>query len=54
MLADALSAAGKEFTFRTFEGAGHAFFNVDRPSYRPESATEGWREVFAFLDRTVA
>ena len=54
VLADALSAAGKEFTFRTFEGAGHAFFNVDRPSYRPESATEGWREVFAFLDRTVA
>jgi carboxymethylenebutenolidase len=53
-LAEALTAAGKEFTFRTFEGAGHAFFNVDRPSFRPESAVEGWNDIFAFLARTVA
>jgi carboxymethylenebutenolidase len=52
-LAEALTAAGKEFTFRTFEGAGHAFFNVDRPSFRPESAVEGWNDIFAFLARTV-
>jgi carboxymethylenebutenolidase len=54
MLAEALKAAGKEFTFRTFEGAGHAFFNVDRPSYRPESAVEGWKDIFTFLERTLA
>ena len=54
ILADALSGADKEFTFQTYEGAGHAFFNVDRPSYRPESAAQGWREIFAFLERTVA
>jgi carboxymethylenebutenolidase len=54
MLADALTAAGKEFTFRTFDGAAHAFFAVDRPSYRPESATEGWKDVFTFLGRTLA
>lgn len=53
-LAEALTAAGKDFTFRTFEGAGHAFFSVDRPSYRPESAVEGWIDVFNFLARTVA
>ena len=53
-LAEALSAAGKEFTFRTFAGAGHAFFNVDRPSFRPESALEGWKDIFTFLARTVA
>jgi carboxymethylenebutenolidase len=53
MLADALKAAGKEFTFRTFDGAGHAFFNVDRPSFRPESANEGWKDIFTFLERTL-
>jgi carboxymethylenebutenolidase len=53
-LADALTAAGKEFTFRTFEGAGHAFFSVDRPSYRPESAVEGWNDIINFLARTLA
>jgi carboxymethylenebutenolidase len=52
-LAEALTAAGKEFTFRTFEGAGHAFFAVERPSFRPESAVEGWNEIFTFLARTV-
>ena len=53
-LAEALTAAGKEFTFRTFDGAGHAFFSVDRPSYRPESAVEGWSDIFNFLARTLA
>lgn len=54
ILAAALEAAGKEFTFRTFDGAGHAFFAVDRPSYRVDAATEGWKEIFTFLERTVA
>ena len=52
-LAEALTAAGKEFTFRTFDGAGHAFFAVDRPSYRPEAAKEGWNNIFTFLARTI-
>jgi carboxymethylenebutenolidase len=52
-LAKALSAAGKDFTFRTYEGAGHAFFMVDRVSFRPETAIEGWREIFHFLDHTL-
>jgi carboxymethylenebutenolidase len=52
-LAEALTAAGKEFTFRTFDGAGHAFFAVDRPSYRPEAAKEGWHDIFTFLARTI-
>ncbi|HTT58788.1 MAG TPA: dienelactone hydrolase family protein [Acidimicrobiales bacterium] len=54
MLAQALTAAGKEFTFRTFEGAGHAFFMVDRVSFRPEAAIEGWKDIFNFLERTLA
>ncbi|HQU00710.1 MAG TPA: dienelactone hydrolase family protein [Acidimicrobiales bacterium] len=52
-LADALRAAGKTFTFRTYENAGHAFFSPNRPSYRVEAANEGWDEIFAFLARTV-
>jgi carboxymethylenebutenolidase len=53
-LAEALKAAGKDFTFRTFDGAGHAFFASDRPSYRPEAAVEGWEDIFTFLARTIA
>ena len=54
LLADALTAAGKEFTFRTFDDAGHAFFMVDRVSFRPEAAIEGWKDIFTFLERTLA
>ena len=53
VLAEALTKAGKEFTFRTYDGAGHAFFNVNRPSYRPETAGEAWGEIFEFLGRTI-
>ncbi len=53
-LAGALRAAGKDFTFHTYDNAGHAFFAVDRPSYRVEAANEGWREIFDFLARTIA
>jgi carboxymethylenebutenolidase len=53
-LAKALQAAGKEFTFRTYDGAGHAFFATERPSYRVEAANEGWKEIFTFLARTIA
>jgi carboxymethylenebutenolidase len=52
-LASALTAAHKDFTFRTFEGAGHAFFATERPSYRPEAAVEGWKDIFTFLSRTL-
>ena len=48
-LAALLKSHGKEFDFHTYPGAGHAFFAVDRPSYRPEAAVDGWRRVFAFL-----
>ncbi len=49
-----LTEAGKEFEFHTFEGAGHAFFATDRPSYRPEAATEGWRYIWDFFGRTLS
>jgi carboxymethylenebutenolidase len=53
-LDEALTKAGKEHEFHTYEGAGHAFFSVTRPSYRPETAVEAWGEIFDFLARTIA
>ncbi len=52
-LEKALTDAGKEFEFHSYEGAGHAFFAVDRPSYRPEAAKDGWERIWAFFDRTL-
>ncbi|HVB26823.1 MAG TPA: dienelactone hydrolase family protein [Mycobacteriales bacterium] len=50
-LEQALQANGKTYEFHTYDGAGHGFFAVDRPSYRPEAATDGWRRIFDFFSR---
>jgi carboxymethylenebutenolidase len=49
-----LSELGKDFEFHSYEGAGHAFFNVDRPSYRPEAAADGWDRIWTFFGRHLA
>lgn len=49
-----LKRHGKTYAFHRYDGAGHSFFTVDRPSYRPEQATDAWRKVFAFFDRYLA
>ena len=46
-----LQRLGKTYEFHTYENAGHAFFAVDRPSYRPEAAVDGWNKVFAWFER---
>ena len=43
----ALKDAGKVYEFHRYEGAGHAFFSVDRPSYRVEAAQDGWQRIWA-------
>jgi carboxymethylenebutenolidase len=53
-LETALRDAGKEFDFRMYDGAGHAFFSVDRPAYRPEAAVEGWQAIWEFFGRHLA
>jgi carboxymethylenebutenolidase len=53
-LAAALDDAGKSYDFHSYDGAGHGFFAVDRPSYRPEAATEGWREIWRFFGEHLA
>jgi carboxymethylenebutenolidase len=46
-----LADAGKEHEFHSYEGAGHAFFATDRPSYRPEAAKDGWQRIWDFYGR---
>ena len=46
-----LKRLNKTYEFHMYEGAGHGFFAVDRPSYRPEQAVDGWRKVFAWLEK---
>jgi carboxymethylenebutenolidase len=53
-LEQALTETDKEYEFHSFEGAGHAFFAVDRPSYRPEAAVEGWQLIWEFFGRNLA
>jgi carboxymethylenebutenolidase len=53
-LEKALREAGKEFDFHIYDGAGHAFFSVDRPAYRPEAAVEGWQAIWEFFGRYLA
>jgi carboxymethylenebutenolidase len=50
-LAAELEKLGKQFEFHTYPNAGHAFFAVDRNSYRPEAAVDGWKKVFDFFGR---
>jgi carboxymethylenebutenolidase len=49
-----LKAAGKPYEFHRYDGAGHGFFAVDRPSYRPEAAVDGWEKIADFLAANLA
>ncbi|HKB31262.1 MAG TPA: dienelactone hydrolase family protein [Streptosporangiaceae bacterium] len=49
-----VTAHGKTYEFHTYEGAGHAFFSVDRPAYRPEAAALGWRRIWDWFGRYLA
>jgi carboxymethylenebutenolidase len=53
-LSKALDEYGKQHEFHTYEGAGHAFFAVDRPAYRPEAANDGWQKIWDFYGRYLA
>jgi carboxymethylenebutenolidase len=46
----ALRAAGRAVTFYTYPGAGHWFFESNRPdAYHPEAAALAWERTIAFL-----
>ncbi|MDB5571771.1 MAG: Carboxymethylenebutenolidase [Hyphomicrobiales bacterium] len=48
-----LKDLGKTYEFHRYDGAGHGFFAAERPAYRAEQATDGWKKVYAFLDRAI-
>lgn len=54
VLDNELTALGKAHEFHSYPGAGHAFFNVDRPSYRVEAAVDGWQKIDDFFSRHLA
>jgi carboxymethylenebutenolidase len=43
-----LTENGKEHEFHRYDDTGHAFFSVDRPSYRVAAANDGWERIEAF------
>jgi carboxymethylenebutenolidase len=49
-----LKDAGAPYEFHRYDGAGHAFFSVDRTAYRPEQAADGWDKVFTFFGNHLA
>lgn len=50
----ALQAAGKTHEIHRYDGAGHAFFAVERPAYRPEAAVDGWQRIFGWFGTYLA
>ncbi len=50
-IAATLREHGKTFEVHRYDGAGHAFLNTTRPSYRPEAAADAWEKCLAWLDR---
>jgi carboxymethylenebutenolidase len=46
-----LAEHGKSFELHSYDGAGHAFFAVERPAFRPEAAKDGWERIAAFFGK---
>jgi carboxymethylenebutenolidase len=46
-----LTRLGKPHEFHSYKGAGHAFMNEGRPSYREEASKDAWAKAVAFFTR---
>ncbi len=46
-----LKKHGKEYEFHRYDDAGHGFFAIDRPGYRPVQATDAWEKILDFYGR---
>ena len=44
-----LTDQGSPYEFHRYDDAGHAFFAVDRPSYRVAAANDGWERIATFF-----
>jgi carboxymethylenebutenolidase len=49
-----LTEQGTPHEFHSYEGAGHAFFAVNRPSYNVAAAIDGWERIAAFYGTHLA
>ena len=50
-MAEALTASGRPYTFHTYPGTGHWFFEPDRvDAYNPDKAELAWKRTMAFLN----
>jgi carboxymethylenebutenolidase len=48
-----LKRLGKAHEFHAYDGAGHAFQNLNDERYRPEAAEDAWRRLLGFLRETL-
>ena len=48
-LDEILTSLDKPHEFHRYDDAGHAFFAVDRPSYRVAAANDGWERINVFF-----
>ena len=46
-----LKKLGKTYEFHRYDNAGHGFFYYTGASYRQEQAVDGWKKLFAFLEK---
>ena len=53
-LEDILRTQGSTYEFHRYDDAGHAFFAVDRPSYRVAAANDGWERIATFFASQLA
>ena len=51
---DVAAVLASPVEFHSYEGAGHAFFSVNRPAYRPEAAVDGWEKILTWFGRYLA
>jgi carboxymethylenebutenolidase len=45
-----MTRLGKPHEFHNYAGAGHAFMNESRPSYREEASKDAWRRTIEFFN----
>ena len=51
ILEERLKAAGKDYEFHRYEGAGHGIWYYDKPMYRQEAAMDSFNKTLEFFDR---
>nr|WP_246401570.1 dienelactone hydrolase family protein [Jiangella mangrovi] len=49
-LEDILKQHGKSYEIHRYDGAAHAFFATERPSYTVAAANDGWERIGAFFE----